>query len=226
MQSSPKNAVGPLPFANDTIMVVSDDETSGQMDDDCEEDDTTNWNDEMDNDCEENYIDGHNDCSKEDKDDNNDIPNCNYADGSIKHATTIELEDVQCYDHATTIVLEDVQCDDPIYDNSIVGDNRIRSLDDSDQIMQCLIHLLCVPYGFHTSLCDAKMSFQYLLFIFTFYRVDVNIDVALTGQLRWDQVVDMANIDDVVGKIDGHTDVALMPRDILGRDYLSTLTIV
>ncbi|EOY16563.1 Uncharacterized protein TCM_035360 [Theobroma cacao] len=98
MQPSPKNVVGPLPFANKIVMVMNDDDTFDQMDDDCEEDDIVNWNHEIDDDCESDYVGGHDDCLEEDKGDDNDIPNCNHAYG-------------------------DVQSNDLIYNNLIADDN-------------------------------------------------------------------------------------------------------
>ncbi|EOY19385.1 Uncharacterized protein TCM_044483 [Theobroma cacao] len=100
MQPLLKNATSLLPFANDTMMVVSDDNAFDQMDYDCAKDDTTDWNDD-------NYVGRHYDCLNEDKGDDNSIPNCNHVDGSTKHATIVVLEDVQ-YDDATTVGLEDV----------------------------------------------------------------------------------------------------------------------
>ncbi|EOY09263.1 Uncharacterized protein TCM_024682 [Theobroma cacao] len=103
-----------------------------RMDDDCEEDDIIDWNNEMDNDCEDDYVGIHDDCLKDDKGEDNDIPDCNHADVSIEHATTIVLEDVQCDDHNTTIILKDVECDSLVYGNPIVGDNGICSLNDNE----------------------------------------------------------------------------------------------
>ncbi|EOY26192.1 Uncharacterized protein TCM_027610 [Theobroma cacao] len=119
--------MGPLPFTNDIVMVVSDDDASNQIDDDDEKDDIEDWNDEMDDDCENDYIGGHDDCLEDDRGKDNDISDCNHENGSTKHATTVELEKVQCNDHVPTIVLEDVECDDPIYDNPIAGENGIHS---------------------------------------------------------------------------------------------------
>ncbi|EOY03524.1 Uncharacterized protein TCM_018625 [Theobroma cacao] len=121
MQPLPTNAMGPLPFINDTVMVVSDDDKFDQMDNDDEKDDIADWNDEMDDDYEDDYSSRHDDCSEDDRGEDNVISDCNHADGSIEHATTVVLEGVQCDDHATTIVLEDVECDDLIYDNPIIG---------------------------------------------------------------------------------------------------------
>ncbi|EOY08872.1 Uncharacterized protein TCM_024147 [Theobroma cacao] len=66
-------------------------------------------NDEMDDDCEDDYVGKRDNYSKEDKGEDNDIPDCNQVDSSTNHATTI--------------VLKDVEYDDPIYDNPSVGDN-------------------------------------------------------------------------------------------------------
>ncbi|EOY16500.1 Uncharacterized protein TCM_035290 [Theobroma cacao] len=112
MQSSPTTVVGALSFSNDIVMVMSDDDAFNQMYDDCAEDDTSDWNDD-------DYIGGHDDCLREDRGLDNHISNCNYADGSTEHATTV--------------VLEDVECNDLIYNNPIAGDNGIRSPDDNDQ---------------------------------------------------------------------------------------------
>ncbi|EOY16581.1 Uncharacterized protein TCM_035390 [Theobroma cacao] len=124
--------MGSLPFTNDTLMVISDDDAFDQMDAVCEKDNIVDLNDEMDDDCEDDYIGRHDDCSEEDRGEDNEIRDYNHVDGSTEHATTVVLEDVQCNDHAIIVILEDVECDDLIYDNPISGDNGIRSLDDSD----------------------------------------------------------------------------------------------
>ncbi|EOY32164.1 Uncharacterized protein TCM_039739 [Theobroma cacao] len=95
MQLLPANAIGPLLFSKDTMTTVNDDDAFDQMNDDYVEDDTTYWNDD-------NYVGRHDDCLEEDRGLDNDIPNCNYSDGSTKHAITVFLEDVQYDDLFTT----------------------------------------------------------------------------------------------------------------------------
>ncbi|EOY01179.1 Uncharacterized protein TCM_011115 [Theobroma cacao] len=90
-------------------------------------------NDEMDDDCEDDYVGERDDCLMGDINGDNDILDCNHADGSTEHARTVVLEAVQCDDHAITILLEDVEYDDPIYDNPITGENGNRSSNDSYQ---------------------------------------------------------------------------------------------
>ncbi|EOY26233.1 Uncharacterized protein TCM_027693 [Theobroma cacao] len=112
------------------MMVVSDDNASDQIEDDVEEDNMADWNDKLQDDCEDDYIGRQDDCSEDDKGQHNDIQDCNHANGSTGHATTVVLKEVQCDDHATTVELEDVEGADPIYDNPITLENNIRSLDD------------------------------------------------------------------------------------------------
>ncbi|EOY26215.1 Uncharacterized protein TCM_027653 [Theobroma cacao] len=149
MQPSPGNVVSPLPFAKDTVMVVSDGSASDQMDDDYEEDDTTDWNDEMDNNCEDNYVGRHDDCSKEDKGDNNDILDCNNSDGSTEHGTIV--------------VFKDVQYNDLIYNNPIADDNGISSPDDKHfevrvkQSCQAHFKIACKDKAFKFAVCAPKL---------------------------------------------------------------------
>ncbi|EOY08810.1 Uncharacterized protein TCM_024017 [Theobroma cacao] len=90
-------------------------------------------NSELEDDCEDDYVGEHDDYSEDDKDEHNDISDCNHVDGSTEHARTVVLEDVQCDDHATTIKLEDVEGANLIYDSPIALENGIRSPDDSNQ---------------------------------------------------------------------------------------------
>ncbi|WRX22839.1 zinc finger protein [Theobroma cacao] len=132
-QLSLENALGPLSLANDTVMVMSDDDASDQIEDDVEEDDTADRNNELHDDCEDDYIGGHEDHSEDDKVEQTDILDCNHADGGIGHTTTVVLEEVELDDHGRTIGLEDVEGADPIYENTITLENDIRSPDGSDQ---------------------------------------------------------------------------------------------
>ncbi|XP_021278573.1 uncharacterized protein LOC110412367 [Herrania umbratica] len=125
--------VGSLSFTNDTVMVMSDDDASDQIEYDVEEEGMADWNDELHDDCEDDYTGKHDDCIEDDKGEYNDILDCNHTDGSIGHATTVVSKEVQCDNHAITIEVEDVEGVDPIYDNLIALENGIRSLDDNDQ---------------------------------------------------------------------------------------------
>ncbi|EOY21842.1 Uncharacterized protein TCM_013984 [Theobroma cacao] len=118
--------------ANDTMMVVSDDDASDQIEDDVEKDDTVDRNHELRYDCEDDYVGGHEDRLEDDRVEQTDIPDCNHADGGRGHTTTIVLEEVELDDHCRTVELEDVE-GDPIYENAIALENDIRSLDDSDE---------------------------------------------------------------------------------------------
>ncbi|EOX94140.1 Uncharacterized protein TCM_003396 [Theobroma cacao] len=129
----PHEHMGPLSFANDTVMDVSDDDSSDQIEYDVEEDDTVDWNYELHDECEDDYVGRHDDCSEDERGEHTDISDCNHADGSIGHATTVVLEEFQFDDHARTTELEDVEGVDLIYENAIALENNIRSPDDSDQ---------------------------------------------------------------------------------------------
>ncbi|EOY13957.1 Uncharacterized protein TCM_032881 [Theobroma cacao] len=104
-----------------------------RIENDVEEYDMEDWNDELQDDCENDYIGEHDDYSEDDRSEHNNIPDCNHADDSIGHDTTIVLEEVQCNDYATTVELKDVEAVKPIYDNPIALENDIHLLDDSDQ---------------------------------------------------------------------------------------------
>ncbi|EOY00137.1 Uncharacterized protein TCM_009686 [Theobroma cacao] len=132
-QLSLENAVGPLSLANDTVMVVSDDDASDQIEDDVEEDDMADQNDELRYDCENDYVGGHEDRSKDDRVEQTDTLDCNQTDGGTGHTTTVVLEEVDLDDHGKTVELEDVEGADPIYENAIALENDIHSPDDSDQ---------------------------------------------------------------------------------------------
>ncbi|EOY13999.1 Uncharacterized protein TCM_033005 [Theobroma cacao] len=69
MQQSVKNAVGPLSFAKDIVIVVSDHDASDQIENDVEEDDTVDWNDELHDDFEDDYASKHDGCSEDDRED-------------------------------------------------------------------------------------------------------------------------------------------------------------
>ncbi|EOY17247.1 Uncharacterized protein TCM_036396 [Theobroma cacao] len=129
MQPSLGNAVGPLLFVNDIVMVVSNDDPFDQIDADCEKDDIAYWNDEMDDDCEDDNVGRHDDYSEQNMGEDNDILNCNHANSSTKHAITVVLKNVLCNNHTTTVVLEDVEYDDPVYDNLITGDNVLEDVE-------------------------------------------------------------------------------------------------
>ncbi|WRX23009.1 Transposase [Theobroma cacao] len=124
---------GSLSLANDTVMVVSDDDASDQIEDDVEKDDTADRNNELRYDCEDDYFGGHEDCSEDDRVEQTDIPDCNHADDGRGHTTTIMLNEVEMDDHCKTVELKDVEGANPIYENVITLENRIRSPDDSDQ---------------------------------------------------------------------------------------------
>ncbi|EOY16790.1 Uncharacterized protein TCM_035670 [Theobroma cacao] len=113
-QLSLENALGPLSLANDTVMVVSDDDASDQIEDDVEEDDTADRNDELCYDCEDDYIGGHENRSEDDKVDQTDILDCSHADGGIGHTTIVVFEEVDLDDHGRTVELEDVEGVNPI----------------------------------------------------------------------------------------------------------------
>ncbi|XP_021281221.1 uncharacterized protein LOC110414093 [Herrania umbratica] len=127
-QLSLENEVGPLSFVNDTLMVVSDDDASDQIENDVKEDNMADLNDELHDDYENDYVNRHDDCSKNDKVEHNDIPYCNHAD-----AITIVLEEVQCDDHTIIVELKNVEGVDLIYKNTIALENYIRLPNDSNQ---------------------------------------------------------------------------------------------